>query len=254
MRRSRVGAAAVALALLALPTGCTGADDPPTRDESVVTETGATDVLATTDWAVLDGMVSVQVRNDGDRTLRRATALLSAVDEHGVTVASSAAQAPSGDCCTVRELRPGETYGLYFDTTVDEATIDEVVVRYRDVSWSASGPAGSTDRSAARVSVVELTGSPDGAVVVADVTPRHRAIDAAIVQAVLDDANGDLLAVVSGRWRCLVADEANRIRMQLFHNVPAGATVSGVTVLPVTPSDGAAEDGSSCPSRPRAAG
>lgn len=245
---------ATALALLVALSGCTGTDDAPDPEEPLGAEDGAAGVLTMTDWAVLDGMVSVRVRNEGDRTLRRATALLSAVDEHGVTVASSAAQAPSGDCCTVLDLPPGDTYGLYFDTTVDPTTIDEVVVRYRDVSWGAAGPAGGTDQAPARVSVVELTGSPAGAVVVADVTPRRRAIDAAIIQAVLADADGDLLAVVSGRWRCLAAGEANRIRMQLFHNVPAGTIVSGVTVLPLGPSDAARQDGSSCPSRPRAAG
>lgn len=236
MIRSRAGATALVLALATL-TGCTGADEP-APDVSTAGATGSavdgsTDVLATEEWAVHDGMVSVLVRNTGDRSLRRATALVTAVDERGVTVASSAAQAVRGDCCTVLDLPSGGTYGLYFDTTADPSSIAEIQVRYREVSW------GTADAAAPEVEArtVELTGSPRGAVVVADVTPSTDTIGGAIggatVQAVLTRSDGDLLAVVSGRWRCFAAGTTSRIRMELFHPVPAGTEVAGVTVLPV---------------------
>jgi hypothetical protein len=246
----RLAALLVALvAVVLLLAGCSGTDDERRAGKRPAAEPGTTGVLATEDWAVLDGMVSVRVRNEGDRTLQRATALLTAVDEHGVTVASSAAQAAHSDCCTVLDLPPGETYGLYFDASADPAAIDRVVVRYRDVSWDAPGTSARSVVPPA-VSVVELTGSPEGAVVVADVTPRGRPIDSATIQAVLADAGGRLLAVVSGRWRCLVPGEVNRIRMQLFHEVPAGTIVAGVKVLPVASSAVELDDDASCPSRP----
>lgn len=224
-------------ALVASLAGCaqlTGADAD-VADPTAGT-TGSTDVLATQEWGELDGLVSVLVRNDGDRTLRRATAVVTAVDERGVTLASSAVQSARGDCCTVLDLPPGTTYGLYFDTQVDPAAIADVEVRYRDVSW-----ANDETISSVTAESVGIRGSAEGTVVLADVTPAGTAVDVATVQATLARPDGTFLAVVSGRWHCFPADQVQRIEMELLHPVPAGTTVTGVQVLPIRPPNAATD-------------
>lgn len=224
-------------ALAASLTGCaqlTGADadvEDPTAGTA-----GSTDVLATQEWAELDGLVSVLVRNDGDRTLRRATAVVTAVDERGVTLASSAVQSARSDCCTVLDLPPGTTYGLYFDTQVDPAAIADVEVRYRDVSWANDDTAPSVTATSAGI-----RGTAEGTVVLADVTPAGTAVDLATVQATLARPDGTFLAVVSGRWHCFPADQVQRIEMELLHPVPDGTTVTSVQVLPIRPPNAATD-------------
>lgn len=226
-----VALAAVATTVLAACAQVRGDGGGEDRRAGTGAPDGATGVLSTLEWGELDGMVSVRVRNDGDRTLRRATAVVTATDQHGVSVASSAAQAVRSDCCTVLDLPPGATYGFYFDTTVDATAIADVEVRYRDVAWGAARDPASA--ATATATAADLVRSREGTVVLADVTPTGAALDGATVQAWLADPDGDLLAVVSGRWRCFPAGSARRIEMQLFHPVPAGTTVTGVQVLPL---------------------
>lgn len=223
--------AAVVLVLAGSLSACT--DDDPAAGE-VDGEIGggaqaAVEVLETVEWGVLDGMVSVVVRNDTDRTLRHAQAVVTAVDQRGTTLATSTAQGRRSDCCTVFDLPPDASYGLYFDIETDPADIADVTVRFRDVSW---GPADLTADPGAQAAPVEIRGGTEGAVVVADVAPTVDALDGATVQAMLE-SEGRFLAVVSGRWRCFAAGTTTRIRMQLFHPVPPGTSVSAVTVLPI---------------------
>jgi hypothetical protein len=225
---ARLAATAVALTLVG--AGCADEDDAG-AGEAVGAGSVAPEVLKTVEWGVLDHMVSVVVRNDTDRTLRRAEAVVTAVDERGTALATSTVQADRSDCCTVLDLPPDGSYGLYFDTDLDAAAIADIEVRFRDVAW---GPAQAAAGPAATTEVVELQGGAPGAVVVADVTPTADAIDRATVQARLE-VDGRFLAVVSGRWRCFAAGTTTRIRMQLFHAVPPGTAATDVTVLPVRP-------------------
>jgi hypothetical protein len=187
-------------------------------------------LLETVSWGEVDGMLSVVVRNPGDRTLRHATAVFVARDADGVTVGSSTSSAKKGTCCTVYDLQPDAEYGFYFDVGVDAGQVAEVEVNYRDVAWRT----GKTDPvPAMRGAPVALTANTLGAVVVADVTTPASPVRQAIAQAFLDGPDGEFIAVVSGRWTCFAPGVPRRIQMQLYHPLPAGTTVDSVVAYPV---------------------
>lgn len=196
-------------------------------------------VLTTVDWAVSDGMASLLVRNDTQSTLRRADVLATAVDADGLALASSASMAFQSRCCRAHELPPGATFGFYFYVGEQQDAVTDVVVTYRNLAWSRA------DDSPAPLAVGEpvgMTTDEFGAVAVADITVLGSVpIPVTVVQAVLTDADGDLRAVVSGVWKCTAPGTA-RIRLQLFHPVPAGTVVSAVSAFPELPPDTGLED------------
>jgi hypothetical protein len=185
--------------------------------------------LATESWGTADGLLSVIVRNPTERTLRSATAVITALDAEGEAIGMSRATALA--CCAVSDLAPGRTYGLYFDVGTDAGTVSDVKVSYRDVAWytrrAAPMPPPVT------VTPVRLTAGPLGAVVVADVATPGTAVAQAVVQAHLVGPDGAFLVVVSGRWTCFAAGGRRRIEMQLFHPVPPGTVVESIVVHPV---------------------
>ncbi|MBC9735593.1 hypothetical protein [Nocardioides marmotae] len=192
------------------------------------TAASADSLLETVSWAELDGLVSVLVRNPTDRTLRRADAVVTLRDERGTALASTVTRPRKGGCCTVRSLRPGGTYGLYVGTVGPGAEVADVEVTYRDVSWSS---AAIPEVGAEPVRIEE---GPRGSVVLADVTAQDDDVPSAVVQAVITDRDGGLVAVVSGTWTCFAAGETRRIFMQLFRRVPEGSVVESVSVHPDT--------------------
>lgn len=215
-------------------TGCTGVSStvsggPDTDTDTAATQASSQPVLVTQDWGVVDGMLSVVVRNTSDRTLRSATAVITARDDSDVLV-SSTLESPSDACCAVTNLQPGEELGFYVDIGDDADQIDRVDVAYREVSWAAAGESSANTLTARPV---RLDGNGLGAVVVADVRNTGPMVPQAGVQAFLYGADGDFLAVVSGRWYCF-SRGAHQISMQLLHPVPDGTTVDTVVIHPVT--------------------
>ncbi len=187
-------------------------------------------VLVTQQWGVLDGMLSVLVTNTTSRTLHYAQADITARGATNVLVATSRSSV-DGRCCAVIDLPPGQKFGFYFDVGPEGETISEIDVVYRDVTWASSEDPSLDTTFAAKAR--RVTTNSVGAVVVAEVTTTGGSAGQATAQAFLNDANGDFLAVVSGRWDCFTPGK-RLIRMQLFHTLPPGAVVDSVVMHPVT--------------------
>lgn len=237
-RAGRAAATAVGTVLgalvLVVASGCStisdqlaGSEvDPSAATSAAAATDGADSLLETVTWAELDGLVSVLVRNPTDRVLRRADAVITLRDSRGTALASTVStRTREGGCCTVRSLRPGGTYGLYVGTAGPGSEVADVEVSYRDVSWSSTA---LPEVEAAPVRIVE---GPRGSVVLADVTAEDD-VPSAVVQAVVTDPDGTLVAVVSGTWTCFEAQDTRRIFMQLFRRVPEGSLVESVAVHP----------------------
>ena len=187
-------------------------------------------VLVTQQWGVVDGMLSVLVTNTTTRTLHYAQADITARSDANVLVGTSRTST-DGRCCAVIDLPPGQKFGFYFDVGADGSTISEVDVVYRDVTWAAAEDTTPDTTFTATPTGVEANSV--GAVVLADVRTKGSPAAQATAQAFLNDANGDFLAVVSGRWDCF-SKGLRQIRMQFFHALPPGAVVDSVVVHPVS--------------------
>ncbi|MCW2794370.1 MAG: hypothetical protein JWO76_3468, partial [Nocardioides sp.] len=228
VRSARRTGVAAGVAVLLMLTGCSQISAQMQGAQVTGVDPGVADagpVLVTQQWGVVDGMLSVVVTNATDRTLRFANATITARDAHNVLVASSSSTT-DGSCCRVVDLPAGQQYGFYFDAGSSAAVISAVDVVYRDVAWAPSTrDEGPTFKAVA----TGMDENSVGAVVVADVTTRGGSTPQAVAQAFLTDADGDFLAVVSGRWDCFTEGD-REIRMQLFHPVPAGTTVESVVV------------------------
>ncbi|GAA4752274.1 hypothetical protein GCM10023350_41930 [Nocardioides endophyticus] len=197
-------------------------------DEPVADAAPARPILVTQEWGVVDGMLSVVVRNTTDRTLRSAAGVITARDRNDVLIVSSL-EAQDGVCCSVVDLPPGQEFGLYVDVGDAAEEISRVDVAYRDVAWAS---ADESQPSTLEVRPVQLDGNGRGAVVVAKVHTDEPMVAQASVQAFLDGPDGTFLAVVAGRWYCF-SQGTHEIRMQLLHPVPAGTTVDRVVIHPV---------------------
>ena len=185
-------------------------------------------ILQTLSWGVVDGMLSVVVRNTTDQMLRYAVGVVSARTADDQLVAISL-ESKDANCCEVQQLRPGQKYGFYVDVGSEGPKIARVDVAYRNVAWAQDRPA--VDDSAVSARPVRLRDKDGDTVVLADVTSKHPE-PRVVAQAFLTDRTGRLVAVVSGRWRCLHPG-TQRLRMQLFHPVPPSTRVREVHVHPV---------------------
>lgn len=196
-------------------------------DRAPASSRGPGPILETTSWGLVDGMLSVVVRNTTHRTLRFANAVVTARTADDQLIASSL-EYDERACCEVHQLDPGQQYGLYVDVGPNGSRIAQVDVAYRNVTW---GRTTTGEQLAVTARPVGLHAGERGTVVLADLTSRGP--EARVVaQAFLTDRAGDLVAVVSGRWICLRPGR-QQLRMQLFHPVPAGTQVHRVLVHPV---------------------
>ena len=229
-------AVAATIAAVALSTGgCSAmADQLDRRDghqaRSVERpEDSSPTLLATRQWGVVDGLLSVVVQNVSDRTLRYAAASITARTEKDEIVVASLASHTA--CCEIVDLAPGAVYGFYLDVGDRGNDIAEVGVGYRNFSWAPVGevPPAATEIRAKPLRIVQ---DADG-VVVRAVLVSDRPREEVIAQAFLTDGRGEFLAVVSGRWSCLTVGR-RVIDMELFHALPAGARVDRVVAHPVS--------------------
>ena len=231
-RKATAAAIAAMIAGAALTTGgCSAISDQLEGREArslEPSENSSPALLATRQWGVVDGLLSVVVQNVTDRTLRYATGYITARTEENEIIAASIES--DRTCCEVVDLAPGAEYGFYLDVGDRAADISEVSVGYRNFSWApaAEVPPAAT---ALRAKPVELQRDTAGAVVRADLV-SDRSHPEVVAQAFLTDEAGEFLAVVSGRWSCLTPGR-RAIDMQLFHPLPAGAQVDRVVAHPV---------------------
>lgn len=235
----RAGAIAVALIVVGLlGSGCDQAStklDRGAAAEPVADVVPARPILVTQEWGVVDGLLSVVVRNTTDRTLRTAGAVITARDINDVLVVSSL-EAQDGVCCSITDLPPGQEFGLYVDVGDSVGEIGRVDVAYRDVAWAS---ADESPASTLEAQPVQLDSDGEGAVVVAKVRTDEPMVAQASVQAFLDGPDGKFLAVVAGRWYCF-SQGSHEIRMQLLHPVPAGTTIDRIAIHPVSEDPGGA--------------
>lgn len=242
MPKTTVAAIATVAALLTT-SGCSAIDD--TLGETEVgsveaSETSSLSLVVTRQWGVVDGLLSVVVENVTDRTLRYAEGVITARTDDNEVIAASLEI--DGSCCEVVDLAPGEEYGFYLDVGDRASEISRVDVGYRNLAWVPAGEA-SAGSPGVEAAPVRLDRDASGAVVRAELV-SDGPYDEVVAQAFLTDEAGEFLAVVSGRWSCLV-DGRRAIRMQLFRPLPKGAQVDRVTVHPV--SDDPTRERPDCP-------
>lgn len=216
-------------------------------------------VLDTIDVGLLDGMVSILVRNPTDRLLRSADAVIDVVGPDGRILAGNSIQGTTDYCCTAVNLPPEGTFGFWVQMQpadpadpAGELTLDDLDVRidYESVVWAA----GSAESGAV------ATAGPDPSLPIAPIDPADPALgvdvtflvdttggilDRAMAQAVLTTVDGRLSAVVTGTLPCLdPADNPSAQRLQLFHEPEPGTTVSSVSVFSL---DGHPDPGAASP-------
>ena len=225
-------AALAAFLCLTLLTSCSQIEDQLSGAQVSTDERDTVSVesdIQTVSWANLNGMVSVLVRNVSDRLLRHADAVITVQDASGATVgASSVAETVSGRCCTAVDVPPGGEFGFYL-YAAPEDDVQGVDISYRNLVWDSASSQGGPRT---QITPVNLYANRNGSVVGADVVTWGGPIDEAVVQAVIDDADGSFLAVISGTWFCFQPGPARRIRMQLFQPLPEGAEVATITAFP----------------------
>jgi hypothetical protein len=223
---------------LTLLSGCAQISDQMDGAEVETVEDALTapSVMETVDWAELEGLVSVLVRNPTERMLRSAEAVITVHNAEGEELATSLRQVFEGPCCTAIDVPPGGTFGFYLFTGDVEGEVEDVEVTYKNVSW---GDAASGGGPVATAVPVVLEPNRLGTLAIADVTTRGGPVESAVVQAVLEDPDGSLVAIISGVWTCFQPGTPTRIKMQLYQSAPPGTQIRSVTVYP----DGERESG-----------
>lgn len=214
-----------------------GADQPDAGQDDPGQEGAAGGSAAPTvlDWGGTGRQLAVVIRNDTDRTVRRAEVVITARAADGTVLARLADDVRS-TCCTVLGLPPNERFGLFSRLPVPLARVADVDVEYRVVTfeprrWDPPRVAvdGAQLRRTSSDTVVEarlrLTGR----------RPALRSLNGHVAgQAFLVDRGGDLVAVISGRFYCLTAEEPQRtVAMQLLRPVPPGTRLSHVVAYAV---------------------
>ncbi|WP_139977280.1 hypothetical protein [Nocardioides litoris] len=229
-----VAALVTALATVLATGGCAQVRDQldGAVDESYADQRAETEgLLETVEWGQVDGLVSVLVRNDADRVLRRADAVVTLSTADG----SAGPTTVAGGCCAVVGVPPGATFGFsFYAADAAEAAVVDLQVVYRDQRW---GDAGSSGSGTATATPVGLVPNAWGSVVQTDVTTHGVPVDVAVVQAVVDGPDGRLATVVSGTWTCFVPGPPRRVDLQAWTPLPAGSTVRSTTVLAQSETD-----------------
>jgi hypothetical protein len=183
-------------------------------------------------WGVNQEMLSVIVENTTDQEIRSAHALITARDSRG-TIVSSISGPPGALCCTIVELPPHQTFGLFADLGPGAVRTANVEVDLSEVSVGV--PPDGDHKITAYGSQLHRQGHMT-------YVQTYLAADAEFgpyvaAQAVLVGPAGKrLVAVISGRFYCLFPGRRLSITMQLFHPVPQGTQIEKVTVFSI-PSD-----------------
>jgi hypothetical protein len=223
------------------PTSGPAASAPSTSAATTIGNTNAAR-LTVARWGVTpDGLLSVLVTNAGPGTVRSARAIIEAKDKFGNTVAASSA--PNGTrCCTIINLSPHQSFGLYSNIGTRVSRVADVSVQYAQVS-TAVRPLPSP---VAALRDATLVTSSRGATVSVQVTMSPTAGPYMTAQALLDGPSGKLIGVISGAYYCLRANAKRTITLQFFHPVPPGSSVSKVVAYPLDKQTALAEKAKTC--------
>jgi hypothetical protein len=226
--RARIPTAFLALALV---SGCAQITDQMEGAEvdSVDQDIAPVTVLETVEWAELEGLVSVLVHNPTQRMLRRAEAVITVHNAEGEELATSQRRVYEGPCCTAIDVPPGGTFGFYLYTGDVEGEVEDVEVTYKNTAW---GGAASDGGPVATAVPVQLSSNSLGTLAFASVTTQGGPVESALVQAVLEDPEGSLVAIISGTWTCFHPGTPAQIRMQLYQTAPPDTRIRSVTVYP----------------------
>lgn len=227
MRRQLVGAALAVVMTLSSACGVLARDAEPEEPNRSRAATAPLDVI---DWGIVEGLLSVRVVNNTDRTLERAEAVINIVTSDGRGGVSAGASVDDDLCCTVLSLPPGGHFGLYVDLGPNIGEIEDINVNYAEVAWS---PAVADALTMLEPGKARLAGSDSNATVTTQITSTDKQVDAAAGQAFLTGPDGEFLAVVSGRFSCFSPGEPRRVVLELFHPVPDGTTVESVVAYPL---------------------
>jgi hypothetical protein len=176
-------------------------------------------------------LVSVLVRNPNPTYgLRDTGVAVTARGRNGAPLGHAHASPGDRNCCTVITLPPYGTVGFYVDlpASAANAAVDSVTVGVPDNRWV---PWGST-RPGASTSNVELSRTPDGAVVTGTLTSAAALMPYVFTQAVVEDAAGRLVAVVTGVAFCHKLRIPKEFTLRLDHPLPVGSRVRAVTAVP----------------------
>lgn len=245
---TRLAAGVVALALGL--SGCSLLERPLPEETPNANPAGSSGTRALTlvDWGVVDGLLSVRLRNTTDRTLDRASALVTIRLADGVSMRSGPAVLDD-ECCTLLGVPPRSDFGVYVDLggaagTTDD--VDAVEVTYTELAW-APPPSAEEKKPAPTLDLgsFRLETGEGGAEVVTEITAEGGDVAAVAGQAFLTTADGSFLAVVSGRFKCFAEDQPRKVVMELFHSVPEDTVVETVVAYPIPASS--ASDETDCP-------
>lgn len=238
MRRELVGAALAVVLTLSSACSVLARDVEPEQPNRSRASAGPLDVV---DWGIVEGLLSVRVVNNTDRTLERAEAVINIVTGDGRGGVSAGASVDDDLCCTVLSLPPGGHFGLYVDLGPDIGEVQDIQVSYAEVAWS---PAVADALTMLKPGEARLAGGETNATVTTRITATDGQVDAAAGQAFLTGPDGEFLAVVSGRFSCFSPGEPRKVVLELFHPVPEGTTVESVVAYPLRDESSTAGAGS----------
>ncbi|MBM9459503.1 hypothetical protein JK386_06280 [Nocardioides sp. zg-536] len=200
----------------------------PGRTTETGTSHGALAALEVVRWGGHGDQLAVEVRNASDRTVLRAELQVVALDARGAPVGVASAH-PATTCCTVLGLPPGASYGVFADLDVPVEDVAQVRVRYLQVRFA------DTEPTPARLTVSEtrLRRLPGDTEVRAVLRATGDVRGFVVGQALLEDATGRLVGVISGRFYCFADRSRRSVRMQLLRPVPARTRVDRVLAYPI---------------------
>jgi hypothetical protein len=197
------------------------------RESDIGAAAASAPALHTTGWGVAGGRVSVVVRNESTHLVRHARAVITARDAHGNSVATTSSSSASG-CCGIAHLAPGASAGLFAELGVTVRRVARVSIRYVDVAL-----APPILQPAVAVADVSLQTGGAATIVALRMTLTGSATESVSGQALLTDARGRIVAVLSSRFSCLTPGAARPVRLRLDERVPAGTIVASVWTFPV---------------------
>lgn len=174
-------------------------------------------------------LLTAQVRNDSTERVRTAVVRLTARGRDGRVIPTTGA--PRSSCCQLIDLAPGEAAALWANVARDApsvATVDAHVLSADVAPASASAPSATVT-----VSEPRLERGPDSARVTARLSADGSLDGYVAAQALVVDADGGLVAVVSGRFWCFDDGVSRVVRMDLPERLPEGVRLESVDARPV---------------------
>lgn len=180
-------------------------------------------------WGGNGSQLAIVIRNQGDREIRSARVLITALDHDENPLFATLGPANS-TCCTVFALRPGKEFGLFVNMRRNISTVGRVIVRFVSVDWA---PVDAERAGSVTVKVANLRRTAHDAVVTATLEADDKVGPYLAGQAFLVDRKDRLVAVISGRFYCFAKGVTRRVDMQLLRPLPADVHIQKVIAYPI---------------------